>query len=118
MNPGSPAKPVGEITRERILAGELTLDEVRVTREVLESQAAIASERGNPQLGENLLRAAELRQLPDHEVLTIYEALRPGRSTHEELSALSAGLTARGLSRCAALINEALDAYDRRGLLG
>ena len=38
----------------------------------------IAQQHGNPQLADNLRRAAELTELPDEEVLAIYEALRPG----------------------------------------
>ena len=67
----------------------------------------MALEHGNPQLAENLRRAAELTGLGDDEVLAIYEALRPGRSTAAQLTTLAASLTARGLPRCAALLTEA-----------
>ena len=52
----------------------------------------MAQEHGNPQLAENLRRAAELTALGDDEVLAIYEALRPGRSTAAQLTALAASL--------------------------
>jgi propanediol dehydratase small subunit len=61
-------------------------------------------------------RAAELTRLPDDEVLAIYEALRPGRSTAAQLTALAGSLASRGLPRCAALVAEAADVYARRGL--
>jgi propanediol dehydratase small subunit len=49
-------------------------------------------------------------------VLAIYEALRPGRSTAAQLTALAGSLADRGLPRCAALVAEAADVYARRGL--
>ena len=70
----------------------------------------------NPQLAENLRRAAELTRLPDDEVLAIYDALRPGRSTPEQLTAMAGELAGRGLPRCAALLTEAAEVYARRGL--
>ncbi len=76
----------------------------------------VAAEHGNPQLAENLRRAAELTGLGDDEVLAIYDALRPGRSTVDQLMALAASLSARGLPRCAALLVEAAEIYARRGL--
>ena len=60
--------------------------------------------------------AAELTRLPDDEVLAIYEALRPGRSTPGQLTAMAGELAGRGLPRCAALLTEAAEVYARRGL--
>jgi propanediol dehydratase small subunit len=89
---------------------------LRITPDTLIRQAEIAEQHANPQLGANLRRAAELTQLPDDEVLEIYDALRPGRSTSAQLVTLAASLTERDLPRCAALIAEAADVYARRGL--
>ena len=58
----------------------------------MEHQAEVAAAHENPQLAENLRRAAELTRLPDDEVLAIYEALRPGRSTPGQLTALAGEL--------------------------
>ena len=49
-------------------------------------------------------------------MLAIYAALRPGRSTPAELTALADSLSGRGLPRCAALVAEAAEVYARRGL--
>ena len=76
----------------------------------------MAEQHGNPQLAENLRRAAELTRLPDDEVLAIYEALRPGRSSAAQLTALAGSLADRDLPRCAALLAEAAEVYSRRGL--
>jgi propanediol dehydratase small subunit len=111
-------KPVDGLTVEAVRAGEVGLADLRIHPDTLESQAVVAQEHGNPQLAENLRRAAELTRLPDDEVLAAYEALRPGRSTPAELTALATSLAERGLPRCAALVTEAADVYARRGLCG
>ena len=90
--------------------------DLRIHPDTLEAQAVVAQQHGNPQLAENLRRAAELTALGDDEVLAIYDALRPGRSTPAELTGLAASLAGRGLPRCAALLTEAADVYTRRGL--
>jgi propanediol dehydratase small subunit len=109
---------VGELTLEAVRRGELGLPDLRIHPETLERQAAVAVAHGNPQLAENLRRAAELTSLPDEEVLAIYDALRPGRSSPATLTDLAGGLAERGLPRCAALLTEAAEVYARRGLCG
>ena len=69
-------RAVEGLTVEAVRAGEIGLADLRIHPETLERQAVVAAEHGNPQLAENLRRAAELTQLPDDEVLAIYEALR------------------------------------------
>jgi propanediol dehydratase small subunit len=107
---------VSELTLEAVRRGEISLPDLRIHPGSLEHQAAMAEAHGNPQLAENLRRAAELTALGDDEVLAIYEALRPGRSTAAQLSTLAASLDRRGLPRCAALLTEAAEIYTRRGL--
>jgi propanediol dehydratase small subunit len=109
-------KPVDGLTVEAVRAAEVGLEDLRIHPDTLERQAVVAEEHGNPQLAANLRRAAELTRLPDDEVLAIYEALRPGRSTPAQLTELAASLATRGLPRCAALVAEAADVYARRGL--
>jgi len=109
-------RPVGELTLEAVRRGEIRVPDLRIHPDSLERQARVAEEHGNPQLAENLRRAAELTALGDDEVLAIYEALRPGRSTAAQLAGLAASLDGRGLPRCAALLTEAAEIYTRRGL--
>jgi len=109
-------KAVESLTLEAVRAGEIGVADLRIHPETLERQAVVAEQHGNPQLADNLRRAAELTLLPDDEVLGIYEALRPGRSTAAELAELAGSLADRGLPRCAALVAEAADVYARRGL--
>jgi propanediol dehydratase small subunit len=96
------------ITLDAVLEGRITIEDLRVSPEALTAQAEIASEAGRPQLAENLLRAAELVNVPESEILRIYNALRPGRGSPEELLQLASQLEARyGARRCAALLREA-----------
>jgi propanediol dehydratase small subunit len=109
-------KPVDMLTVEAVRSGGVGLADLRIHPETLERQALVAEQHGNPQLADNLRRAAELTGLPDDEVLAVYEALRPGRSTPAQLTELAASLAGRGLPRCAALLAEAAEVYARRGL--
>ena len=110
-------RPVDELTLAALRAGDLAPDDVRIHPDTLESQARTAEAHGNPQLAGNFRRAAELARLDEAEVLALYEALRPHRSTAGELEALAADLSTRAAPRCAALIREAAAVYARRGLL-
>src|SRR5215510_8940530 len=85
-------REVGELTLEAVRRGELSLPDLRIHPEILERQASVAAAHNNPQLAENLRRAAELTRLPDDEVLAIYNALRPGRATRQQLAELAEGL--------------------------
>jgi propanediol dehydratase small subunit len=76
----------------------------------------VAEQNGNPQLADNLRRAAELTALDDKEVLGIYEALRPGRSSPAELETIASRLESSEAPLCAALVREAAAVYGRRGL--
>ena len=109
-------RAVDELTLEAVRRGEVSLADLRIHPETLERQAEVAAEHANPQLAENLRRAAELTRLPDDEVLAIYDALRPGRSTPGQLTEMAGQLAGRGLPRCAALLTEAAEVYARRGL--
>jgi propanediol dehydratase small subunit len=106
-----------KFTVQAAVDGKLGLADLRMDPATLEHQAAVAEEGGNPQLAENFLRAAELTALDGEEVMNLYEALRPHRSTADELEALRVSLEQRGAARCAELVRQAADVYTRRGLL-
>jgi propanediol dehydratase small subunit len=106
-----------EFTVENAVDGKLTLADLRMDPVALDHQAAAAEADGNPQLAENFRRAAELAVIDDEEVMGLYEALRPYRSTADQLEQLRASLEARGASRCAELVRQAAVVYARRGLL-
>jgi propanediol dehydratase small subunit len=110
-------KPVVDITLGAAVSGALAPSDVAISADTLRLQAGFAEHGGNPQLGANLRRAAELVTFGDDELLNFYEMLRPGRSSAAELDALASALTERGAERCASLVLEARDAYLRRGLI-
>ena len=82
-------KKLEDITLEAIQSGHVQMEDLRVSAEALEMQAAIAAEANRPQLAENLRRAAELVAVPEAKILEIYQALRPGRATPEDLERLA-----------------------------
>ncbi|MBB5165019.1 propanediol dehydratase small subunit [Mycobacterium sp. AZCC_0083] len=106
-----------QFTVENALDGKLRLSDLRMKPATLAHQASVAESGGNPQLAENFLRAAELATMDDEEVMGLYEALRPHRSSAEQLEALRVSLEGRGASRCAELVGQAAVVYARRGLL-
>jgi propanediol dehydratase small subunit len=106
-----------EITLEAARAGSITGLEIRATPETLQRQAAIARASGRAPLAENLERAAELARVPDDELLAIYTALRPHRSTADELEQWAVALEGWCALRTAAFVREATAAYVERGLL-
>jgi propanediol dehydratase small subunit len=109
--------PIEKLTLEAAVGHGLSPADLKIHPDTLRHQAEVAEAHGNPQLGENLRRAAELTALPDDQVLAIYEALRPGRSTAAGLAGIAARLEATGAPLCAVLVREAAEVYARRGLL-
>jgi propanediol dehydratase small subunit len=105
------------LTIDRLARDEIAPDDVRIHPETLERQAGIAQEHGNPQLAENFRRAAEMALMSEDEVMALYDALRPHRSTAAELVTVATQLDRVPAPRCAALVREAADVYARRGLL-
>ncbi len=110
--------PLDEVTLDAARAGGLTGDDLRATAETIGLQADVARAAGRRQLAEGLERAAELTRVPDDEVLAIYTALRPGRSTPGELESWAERLEGLGAPRNAAFVREAAAAYQARGLTG
>jgi propanediol dehydratase small subunit len=107
-----------EVTLEAAQAGTLVAADVRATAATLGRQAAVARASGRQQLADNLERAAELVDVPDDQLLEIYTALRPGRSTAAELEGWAQRLDDWNAPRTAAFVREAATAYVERGLVG
>src|SRR5438093_612586 len=76
-----------ELTLDAVRAGRIGPEELRATPETLRRQSAVALAAGRTQLADNLARAAELATVPSETILEIYTAMRPHRSTAEELEA-------------------------------
>ena len=111
-------RSLDELNIEAIRAGELTAEDFRISGETLRRQADAAEAAGYWQLAENLRRAAELTGISNQEVLDIYNALRPGRSTYNELIALAKRLeNDLNAPLTAAFVREAAEVYQERGIL-
>lgn len=100
-------RPVNEVTVNAVLAGEIGLDDIRISPDGLARQAAVAREHGDVQLAENLMRAAELVAVPEDQLLEYYELLRPGRATPDRLRSAAEELRNLGMPLVAALFTEA-----------
>jgi propanediol dehydratase small subunit len=111
-------KALGDLTLDAVMAGEVTLEDLRITPQALLDQARVATLAGRPTLGRNFERAAELIAVPQDYLLRVYELLRPGRAkTKSEL--LEAAKTLRetySATKMAAFVEEAAEVYEKRGL--
>jgi propanediol dehydratase small subunit len=109
---------LSEITLEAVAEGTLSSDDMRIQAETLRLQAQVAAQAGFTQLAANLRRAAELTAVPNKEVLQIYDLLRPGRSSYEQLIQLAEYLeqTYQALET-GKFVREAAEVYKQRNLL-
>jgi propanediol dehydratase small subunit len=111
-------KNYSDLTLEAALRGEVQADDLRISPETLQMHAQICDSLGKVQLAKNFRRAAELIGISDARILEIYNALRPRRSTKEELLDIAEELETHYKAReNAAFIREAAGVYERRNLL-
>ena len=110
-------KPFSSLSYEKVIAGELTSDDMRIAPETLEMQAQVAESVGREAFAGHLRRAAELIAVPDERLLEIYNALRPYRSTKQELLDIAAELEGYKCAIAAGLVREAAEVYEKRGRL-
>ena len=111
-------KPVTDVTMEKVRSGEITGEDLRISREMLLNQAQVAESAGKKQMAQNLRRAAELTDVPDDEVIRMYDMLRPNRATKAQLEEMACKLeNSYHAALCAALVREAVTIYDKRGIL-
>ncbi|SNZ06863.1 diol dehydratase small subunit [Cohaesibacter gelatinilyticus] len=116
--PSRSGKTLENIELDNVLAGTVSPDDLAIQRVTLEAQAQVATEAGYTEVAENLLRAAEMTNIPDDEILDMYEALRPGRSTYYQLLSLSQRISSQFDAELTGnYIREAADAYRDTGLL-
>jgi len=111
-------KAMSEVTLDAVLAGTVTMEDLRIDASALRAQAEIARAAGRPTLARNFERGAELVAVPQESVMRAYDLLRPGRAaTKAELVALAEEFAVRhGAVAIAAFIEEAAEVYEARGL--
>lgn len=111
-------KPMAAITLDAVLAGEVSMDDLRIDASALRDQAAIARAAGRETLAANLERGADLVAVPREVVMATYDLLRPGRA-RDKAELLAAARRLRedyGAATVAAFVEEAAEVYARRGL--
>jgi len=115
---GKRGKALAEITLGAVIKGDVTIDDLRITPDALRAQAEISRAAGRSTLAGNFERAAELVDVPQEFIMTVYELLRPGRvySKHQLLEAATKMRDSYGAIEIAKFIEEAAQIYERRGL--
>lgn len=104
-----------DITLENILSGDIKPEDVRISPETLEMQAQIAESMNRDAIARNFRRAAELISVPDDRILEMYNALRPYRSTKEDLYVIADELEHKyGAKINADFVREAAGVYEER----
>ncbi len=111
-------KKLEDITLNNVLKGDINSADVRISPETLELQAKVAEQVERDSLARNLRRASELIAISDERILEIYNALRPNRSTKQELLDIADELE----QKYDAVVNsnfvrEAAEVYEKRGML-
>ena len=111
-------KAFSEISYEKVISGELQIEDFRIAPETLEMQAQVAESVKREAFAGNLRRAAELIAVPDKRLLEIYNALRPYKSTKQELLDIAAELKDKyGAKVASSLVAEAAEVYEKRDRL-
>jgi propanediol dehydratase small subunit len=115
---GARGLSLNDITLDAVMAGNVTMEDLRITANALQQQAEIAQAAGRASLAANFLRAAELTAVPQDVIMATYELLRPGRAADKQVM-LDAAQRLRhefAAERMAQFVEEAADVYGRRGL--
>ena len=115
---GQRGKSLDDITLDAVLAGDVTMEDLRITPHALADQAEIARAANRPTLALNFERAAELVNVPQDFIMSAYELLRPGRAQSKaQLSAVAQTFrNTYKAPRMADFVDEAADIYERRGV--
>jgi len=111
-------KKLTEITLDEVIKGHISSDDIKISKETLKAQGQVARENGNDSMEKNFERAAELVDVPDDVILKMYDKLRPNRSTKLELVLMAQELIEKyNAKNCAKLVMEAVEIYEKRGVL-
>lgn len=111
-------KKLDDITLDAVKRGEISGEDIKISKEMLRKQGQVAKEAGNAPMERNFERAAELVDVPDKVILSMYNLLRPNRATKAQLLAMAEELESQYHAlHCAKMVREAADVYEKRGIL-
>ena len=111
-------KKLSDITLDAVKRGEIRADDIKISKDVLKKQGEVSLASGNEPMAKNFERAAELVDVPDEVILSMYNKLRPHRSTNLELVMMADELLSKDNAKnCAKLVMEAAEIYEKRGIL-
>ncbi|MBQ7371560.1 MAG: diol dehydratase small subunit [Blautia sp.] len=111
-------KKLSQITLDEVRRGNVTAEDIKISPEMLKRQGQVAASVDNPQMEANFERASELANVPDEVILTMYNKLRPNRSSKMELVLMAKELLEKyHAPHCAKLVLEAAEVYEKRGIL-
>ena len=115
---GQRGKSLDDITLEAVIAGDITMEDLRITPKALADQAEISRAANRRTLALNFERAAELVDVPQDFIMSSYELLRPGRAASKQqlLDAATIFRQTHKAVRMAEFIEEAAEIYEHRGL--
>ncbi|ADO83073.1 diol dehydratase small subunit [Ilyobacter polytropus] len=114
----STGKTLDEITLENVINGDIKPEDIRISPETLKLQGEIAKKGNRPTITKNFERASEMVAIPDDKILATYNALRPYRSSKEELFEIADELESKySAVVISAFIKEAAEVYEQRGQL-
>lgn len=111
-------KKLDEFTIEHVLSDKISSEDIKISKEVLFLQAEVARQQGKIQMAKNFIRAAELVDVPDDEILRIYNLMRPYRATEMDFLETAQKLKFKyNAPICSDFIMETLEIYQKRDLL-
>ena len=111
-------RKLDDLTLEKLVNGEIHSKDLKIRPETLYMQAEIAEAANRKAFARNLRRAAELISVEDDKLLDIYNALRPNRSSKQELLDIAKDLEDNYKATInAALVRNAAEVYEKRDIL-
>ena len=111
-------KKLDDITLEAVKRGDISGEDIKISKEMLRKQGQVAKEADSPAMEKNFERAAELVDVPDDVILRMYNLLRPNRASKAQLLDMATELETKYRAKnCAKMVREAADIYEKRGIL-
>ena len=109
---------LSDLTMPNVMAGALGTGDLGISADALRLQRDVAQATGRTCLAENFERGAELTGVSQEEIFETYNLLRPGRAESKQvlIDLAQRYRDEHDAPEIASLIEDAADAYERRGL--